>query len=175
MSTHPGTRVVSMASSTRRFIQAGTLAFQGLFLAMAVLFTGCQAGHIHTHGDERASQGKPLQPFVRPLPDVQEYVRLLEYGETVTMHSGLVTLQPGENCGWHSTEGFEELLICLAGEGHIESGDTGRRSLAAGHYAYNPPHTRHNVFNTSAQPMRYIYVVAAVPAETETAKDSGQP
>ncbi len=105
------------------------------------------------------------RPFVRSLPEAQEHAPLLDASESVAMRSGLGTLQPGEDCGWHSTENHEEMVICLAGEGHIESEGTGRQRLAAGQYAYNPPHTRHNVFNTGSQPMRYIYIVAAVPAE----------
>ena len=125
-------------------------------------------------GTGQPSTSEHRRPFVRSLPPAQEYVHLLDASESVTMRSGLVTLQPGENCGWHSTENYEELVICLEGEGHIESGDTGRRRLVAGQYAYNPPHTRHNVFNTGAQPMRYIYVVAAVPGETGVAASVGR-
>ena len=41
-------------------------------------------------------------------------------------------------------------------------------------YAYNPPHTRHNVFNTWTEPMRYIYVVAPVRAENQAGGVSGK-
>jgi len=164
MSTHPNAPVVSVASTAWQSQQTKGFAFQLLLVAAAaVLAPGCHAGRLHTHGDRQSSLDQPRRPFVRALPDVQEYVRLLETGESVTMRSGLVTLQPGEDCSWHSTESHEELVICLEGEGHIESGDMGRRRLTAGDYAYNPPHTRHNVFNTGTQPMRYVYVVAAVP------------
>jgi quercetin dioxygenase-like cupin family protein len=109
----------------------------------------------------------PIQPretFVRSLPESQEYVRLLSKDDTVGMRSGLMTLQPGKDCGWHSTENYEEMLICLAGTGELASEDGTRHALAAGQYGYNPPQSRHNVFNTGTEVMRYIYVVAPVRA-----------
>jgi mannose-6-phosphate isomerase-like protein (cupin superfamily) len=87
------------------------------------------------------------------------------------MRSGLMVLAPGKDCGWHSTGNYEELLICLEGAGEIETEGAGRQALAAGCYAYNPPHTRHCVFNTSDKPLRYIYVVApAAPASGGVAR-----
>ena len=97
--------------------------------------------------------------FVRSLPDTQEPARLLSKEDTVGMRSGLMILQPGKDCGWHSTENYEEMIICLAGAGEVASEDGLRRPLAAGQYAYNPPQSRHNVFNTGTEVMRYIYVV----------------
>jgi quercetin dioxygenase-like cupin family protein len=87
---------------------------------------------------------------------------LLSKEDTVGMRSGLMTLAPGQDCGWHSTENYEEMIICLAGSGELASEDGTRRRLAAAQYGYNPPQTRHNVFNTGSEPMRYIYVVAPV-------------
>jgi len=143
-----------------------TPAPTGIAAAIALLalglgcFSGC-AGHHH------GRTGGPLrcEPFIRELPVGGGYVRLLEEGQSVVMRSGLVTLQPGENCGWHSTEDYEELIICLAGAGEVETDSGGRRLIRANHYAYNPPHTRHNVYNTGTEPLRYIYVVA--PTRTE--------
>jgi len=139
------------------------LALQGPLLGAVLIMLGCNTPGGKVGGADQTGPGDRGQPFVRALPDVREYVRLLGAGQSVVLHSGLVTLQPGENCGWHSTEDHEELVICLAGEGEIEAGSLGRSKLAAGHIAYNPPQTRHNVFNTGTQPMRYIYVVAPVP------------
>jgi quercetin dioxygenase-like cupin family protein len=80
------------------------------------------------------------------------------------MRSGLVTLEPGAECGEHSTKSHEELIVCLAGEGEIEA--AGRTTpLAAGHMAYNPPNTLHNVRNSGATPMRYLFIVAPAPGE----------
>lgn len=106
--------------------------------------------------------------FVRPLPAGEQYTRLLAPPESVGMRSGLMVLAPGKDCGWHSTEHYEELLICLEGTGELETEGGGRRPIAAGYYAYNPPRTRHCVFNTGSVPLRYIYVVApAKPAQEQ--------
>jgi len=113
-----------------------------------------------------ASDGAKTTPivqregFVRSLPDTQESARLLGKVDTVGMRSGLVVLQPGKDCGWHSTDNYEEMIICLAGAGEVRSEGGPPRALAAGQYAYNPPHSRHNVVNTGSEAMRYIYVVA---------------
>lgn len=130
-----------------------SLALMGI--AVMVGSTGCAPG---AHGPD-----VQRTPFVRPLPDSNEYVRLLSKDDAVRMRSGMMTLAPGADCGAHSTDNYEELIICLAGAGEIESEGLGRRPIAAGQYAYNPPHTRHNVFNTGTERLRYIYVVA--PAE----------
>jgi quercetin dioxygenase-like cupin family protein len=100
------------------------------------------------------------QGFVKPLPNTQEYAPLLARGQTVGMRSGLVTLKPGESVGWHSTDEYEELIICLAGSGEIASEGHPDMPISANHYGYNPPHSRHNVTNTGPEPLRYIYVVA---------------
>ncbi len=122
-----------------------------LAMMAASLLAGCAT---------TGSPGKP-QPtgFVRPLPDTTEYVPLLGREEALRLHSGLVTLEPAKDCGWHSTEQYEEMIICLAGKGELRTQGQVTRPLAAGQYAYNPPHQRHCVFNTGTEPMRYIYVV----------------
>jgi len=124
-------------------------------------------GNEHEHepdesaGHARDADHEPVS-WVRDLPDTSEYVRLLGAPDSRALHAGLVTLQPGEDCGWHSTENYEEMIIVLEGAGHLESEGIGRRALHKGQYGYNGPHTRHCVFNTSDQPMRYIYIVARV-------------
>lgn len=130
---------------------AGGVFICGVLTLM--LNTGCTAGGTAHPAPQRTA-------FVRPLPDTTEYVRLLSKEEGVRMRSGLVTLEPGKDCGWHSTDNYEELIICLAGAGEIETEGIGRRPIAAGQYAYNPPETKHNVFNTGTAALRYIYVVA---------------
>lgn len=108
--------------------------------------------------------------FAVDLPDGNEYVQLLAPGRSVAMRSGLVTLLPGQECGTHSTESHEEMLICLEGSGALqwEAGKT--VNLAQGHVAYVPPMTRHNVRNTGSQRLRYIYVVSPVPAELQESR-----
>lgn len=102
-----------------------------------------------------------LLPFVTSLPlDGSNYHEILTKDNAVTMRSGLVTLKPGENVGEHSTEDYEELVIVLHGSGEIETEGIGRRAISAGEVAYNPPQTKHNLHNTGAEEMRYIYVVS---------------
>ena len=115
----------------------------------------------------KMSQAPQRAGFVRSLPNTQEPARLLSKEDTVGMRSGLMILQPGQDCGWHSTENYEEMIICLAGAGEVASEDGPRRPLAAGQYAYNPPQSRHNVFNTGSEVMRYIYVVAPTSGGSE--------
>lgn len=113
-----------------------------------------------TSNSPKTSPTLPREGFVRSLPNTPEPARRLSKDDTVGMRSGLMILQPGKDCGWHSTDNYEEMIICLAGAGEVASQDGPRRALAAGQYAYNLPQSRHNVFNTGIEVMRYIYVVA---------------
>lgn len=98
------------------------------------------------------------------LNDNPEYQRLLE-GEPQTcgMRSGRVFLPPGQACGRHSTETYEELLVFLSGQGLLLIGEERRLEVGEGKVAYIPPDTVHNVENMGAEPLAYIYCVA--PAE----------
>jgi quercetin dioxygenase-like cupin family protein len=116
------------------------------------------------------SQPRQHEGFVRSLPNTPEPARLLSKDDAVGMRSGLMILQPGQDCGWHSTDNYEELIICLAGAGELASEESPRHALAAGQYAYNPPRSRHNVFNTGAEVMRYIYVVAPASEDNERSR-----
>lgn len=88
--------------------------------------------------------------------------------ETVTMHSGLVTLMPGESVGTHNSENYEEIILFLEGEGvmYITDGDT--LSVRQGKIAYCPPHTEHNLMATGEEPLKYVYVAARVLPEVLT-------
>jgi len=102
-----------------------------------------------------------LQPLVITPPAAgNDYFEILGRASAVKMRSGLVTLMPGKDVGSHSTKNYEELIVVLAGDGEIEAGINGRKKISAGQFAYNPPHTQHNVFNTGSAPLRYIYVVS---------------
>lgn len=90
----------------------------------------------------------------------QEYFEILNSSNAVRMRSGLVTLGPGEECGSHNTEDYEELIVVLEGRGEVETEGEGRRSIETGQVAYNPPRTQHNVHNTGSGQLRYIYVVS---------------
>jgi quercetin dioxygenase-like cupin family protein len=100
-------------------------------------------------------------PFVMTLPrDGVRYFEILKPPPSVTMRSGLVTLDVGEDVGSHTTGKNEEILVILDGQGWVESEGLGERSVASGQIAYIPPDTRHNVFNRSDRPLRYIFIVA---------------
>ena len=99
--------------------------------------------------------------FVMTLPnDGIRYFEILKPPPSVTMRSGLVTLAAGDEVGAHTTGSNEEILVILEGQGWVETEGLDERSIAAGQIAYIPPETRHNVFNRSDQPLRYIFIVA---------------
>lgn len=100
-------------------------------------------------------------PFVKTLEGRGEtHLPLLTEENARRMRAGMVTLAPGEDCGRHSTEDYEELLIILEGRGEAELEGHGALALAAGQVAYIPPGTFHNVRHRGDGPLRYVYVVA---------------
>ncbi len=109
------------------------------------------------------NQSKDLLPFVLSLPDDDiQYHEILKSTQSVTMHSGLVSLQSGQAVGSHTTGKHEELLVILDGTGEVEIEGHGRQRIQKGCVAYIPPATQHNVFNVDTKPLRYIYVVSRV-------------
>lgn len=80
--------------------------------------------------------------------------------ETVTMKSGYVVLDPGHFVGKHSTGQHEEILIVLEGHGEMLFHDGSTVELKAHTALYCPPETEHDVKNTGASQLRYVYVVA---------------
>jgi len=94
------------------------------------------------------TQGKGYLPILNGPP------------ETGSMRSGLVELAPGKAVGEHSTGANEELLIVLEGTGEFRmAGET--LPLTAGSALYCPSHHTHDVFNTGAGTLRYVYVTAS--------------
>ncbi|HTY11409.1 MAG TPA: cupin domain-containing protein [Bacteroidota bacterium] len=79
---------------------------------------------------------------------------------TVTMHSGYMVLAPGKSVGRHSTRGYEEALIVLAGSGEMRIINSRTMQLKPYSVAYCPPATEHDVFNTGNDTLRYVYLVA---------------
>jgi mannose-6-phosphate isomerase-like protein (cupin superfamily) len=100
-------------------------------------------------------------PFAAPFPPAGAagHAALLTADNARHLRAGVVTLAPGEGCGAHSTEGYEELLLILAGEGEVRLEGFGALRAAAG-ACYIPPGTTHEVVNTGREPLRYVYVVA---------------
>jgi mannose-6-phosphate isomerase-like protein (cupin superfamily) len=112
----------------------------------------------------QAAPGSPVPRVIQLDPPAKEYTRVLGGPpETVTMRSGQVVLAPGKAVGEHGTEGYEEVVIVLAGSGEMRVAGGTTLSLAPGSVAYCPPQTTHDVVNTGAVPLRYLYVVARAP------------
>jgi mannose-6-phosphate isomerase-like protein (cupin superfamily) len=94
-------------------------------------------------------------------PDYQPLLRGCP--QTSGMRSGRVYLNPGQECGTHSTDAHEEMLVFLAGQGHSLIGPEERPvPVGFGKIVYIPPHTIHNIRNTGTEPLVYIYCVAPV-------------
>lgn len=99
------------------------------------------------------------------LKDDTEYQELLGKPQTSVMRSGRVYLQPGQTCGQHSTNRYEEMLIFLSGQGLALISENNSFQVGKGKVAYIPPHTIHNIKNTGTEPLIYIYCVAPVDAQ----------
>lgn len=108
------------------------------------------------------TQGKnKFLPFSKAIPvDTADRFSILGKDNCNVMHSGFVALKKGECIGEHSTHGNEELIIILEGEAEVEAEGAGRKPVKKGEVAYNPPHTKHNVYNVKDELLKYIYVVA---------------
>ncbi|MFC1676126.1 cupin domain-containing protein [Planctomycetota bacterium] len=103
------------------------------------------------------------EAFVIELNEKTEFQRLLPgQPQTHGMKSGRVYLEPGAECGLHSTEAREELLVFLSGAGTAAIGHDKILEVAQGKVAYIPPQTEHNIKNIGPQPLIYIYCVAPV-------------
>jgi mannose-6-phosphate isomerase-like protein (cupin superfamily) len=82
------------------------------------------------------------------------------FPQTAGLRSGFVRLAPGSTVGWHTTGPNEETLVILHGSGEAQIQGAPALPLAEKTIAYIPPATRHNVKNTGAAPLEYVYVVA---------------
>ena len=91
----------------------------------------------------------------------KDYMRVLGGPpETVTMHSGLVVLRPGQSVGRHNTENYEEVLLVLEGSGTMAIVGGPTLELKGGSIAYCPPRTEHDVTCAGPAQLKYVYVVA---------------
>jgi len=106
------------------------------------------------------------QPFVFTLPnDGSGYTEIIKPPRASAIRSGLVRLEPGRDVGFHSTGGNEEMLVFLEGQGSLDCEGCGRLAVTGGQIAYVPPHTRHNVYSTGTDLLKYIYVVSRTPED----------
>ena len=118
-----------------------------------------------TVGAARQGTTKPHPMAVNLDPTAQEYAQVLSGPpSTHTMRSGYVVLGPGRSVGKHSTESYEEVVVILDGKGKMTITRGPELALHQRSVAYCPPHTEHDVTNVGSEPLRYLYVIAAVPA-----------
>ena len=100
--------------------------------------------------------------FVVELNDEKGYQRLIPGAPTTHgMKSGRVYLEPGTSCGVHSTEDKEEQPVFLSGNGTAIIAEE-EIAVDVGKICYIPPQTKHNILNTSTEPLIYIFCVAPV-------------
>ena len=112
------------------------------------------------------------KPFVTNLEKTNEYQPLLQgRWRTSAMRAGRVFLLPGQDCGQHSTNSHEELLVFLAGEGELIVEKDTPFQVGVGRISYIPPETTHNVRNTGDEPLIYIYCVAPANKNQEKADE----
>lgn len=111
---------------------------------------------------QSSEKSKPHPKVVALDSAGKDYLQVLAGPpESVTMKSGLVVLTHGKSVGKHTTGRHEELLVILEGKGEMTFGDGSKLPVEAGHALYCPPETEHNVTNTGASILRYVYIVAA--------------
>ena len=99
--------------------------------------------------------------LVMDLNQSHQFQRLLSgTPQTHGMKSGKVFLQPGEDCGEHATDDREERIVFLSGNATLTIEEKKRFDVGQGKVSYIPPNTVHNVKNTGAEPLIYIYCVS---------------
>ena len=76
------------------------------------------------------------------------------------MRSGAVGLQPGIYVRKHSTQSYKEVLVILEGQRSFLLDNRQALEMKTGAILFCPPHTIHDVQNTGASPLRYIFIVA---------------
>ena len=101
------------------------------------------------------------EPFVAVLSEKSEHQPLLRGApQTGGMKSGRVYLLPGQDCGAHSTEENEEMLVFLSGRGQAVTSNGKTLEVGKGKIIYIPPQTVHNIINNSDEPLCYVYCAA---------------
>jgi mannose-6-phosphate isomerase-like protein (cupin superfamily) len=126
---------------------------------MKAVILGMTAGFMLFVAQTPQKQGS-YQPLSLSLECPARDCLLLGGAQTTGMRSGLVRLKPGESVGRHSTEDHEEALVILQGEGRADVEGHQSVSISSRRLIYIPPHAYHNVTNTGAELLEYVYVVA---------------
>ncbi|MBL7071015.1 MAG: radical SAM protein [Candidatus Omnitrophica bacterium] len=108
-----------------------------------------------------------LCPGIIGLDSEEKYKRLFsaKEGNAASFRSGHVVLKAGEGIGEHNTGDFEEILIILEGKGELyikSSGGTPEKvriqEFAKDTALYVPPDTLHDVKNTGAGMLKYVFI-----------------
>jgi mannose-6-phosphate isomerase-like protein (cupin superfamily) len=113
-----------------------------------------------------AQSANTIRPDLQPKTvvlnlDSSSYQEIFEGPPaTMGMHSGLVTLKPGETVGHHNTNSYEEMIVVLSGNGEVTFEKGGTLKIKYGVIAYCPPNTEHDVKNTGSVPLKYIYIAS---------------
>jgi mannose-6-phosphate isomerase-like protein (cupin superfamily) len=104
------------------------------------------------------------QPCVIKLSDTTTHHQAILTGppQTTNMESGLVVLMPGKSGTQHSSKGYEEALVVIAGEGEMVISGGPILKLVSNSVAYCPTQTTHYIKNSGMVPLRYVYVAARV-------------
>ena len=122
---------------------------------------------------QELTDSKPQPRVIKLNPDAGKHQEVLTGPPgTVTMHSGLVILEPDSCVGIHNTEIYEEVLVVLEGKGKMEITGGLVLQFESGNVAYCPPHSEHNVFNTGKSKLKYLYIVAVADKKKEEATNS---
>lgn len=75
--------------------------------------------------------------------------------------AGCTLLAPGQAVGQHVTQEREEILVILQGTAHIQCGDQ-TLQVDPGSLVFIPKNQTHNVLNTGADLLRYVYIVSSL-------------
>ena len=117
--------------------------------------SGLKSGQ-RTNGEPEAGSHKRIQKL--PLNGGGSYPLFRELSRA--FKAGMVHLESGEQCGEHSTEACEEILLFLEGSGKIMA--NGEEIPVEQHTAvFIPPFTEHNVISGNGV-LRYVYFVSAM-------------
>ncbi len=94
------------------------------------------------------------------LGSKEKYTRLfsVKNGDAITFHSGCVVLKEDESVGEHNTDGAEEMLIILEGEGELYANGFEKLDFEKGTALYIPPNTVHDVRNTGTSLLKYVFI-----------------
>ncbi len=96
------------------------------------------------------------------IKDLNKTGRVLSLDETECLKVGVVILQSGEEVGEHITENKEEAIVVLSGQATVEIEGENSQTIDTCQLVYIPPNKKHNVKNTSDNPLHYLYLVSVI-------------